>query len=150
MNSRKILIAIVNASLILMLSCKKSSTTPATSTSQTVEATVAKSALYTYALPAGSTAYAITTQSSHATSSILTNTSGNLVYNYTAGNTFTGIDTVIISEVDTSCMHGDSTHMPPPPLDSNGHGPCQHPHGPKPGGGQIIFHINVKDGTTAP
>ncbi len=165
MNSRKILFTVLYASLMLMLSCKKNSspTTGSSTSTQTVEATIAKSATYSYSLPATTSAYAITTQSSHASlSNIVTDANGNLAYNYTAGAEYVGIDTVVVSEIDSNCMHGDSTHMPPPPpppFDSThmpppdttgGHGHCHHPMGPKPGGRQIIFHINVKDGTVTP
>ncbi len=119
MKGRITLFSFVAASTLAFHSCNKMGHdhgTPVT-TNETVNATIAVNANYTYTLPkiGSEIESAITVQAQHASAStVTTDVNGNTVYQYTPVAGYTGTDAVVVTttgeEDHGGCHHGNQGH----------------------------------------
>lgn len=132
MMKHKLVYALLGGTFFLMQACSKSDSA-ATTSAQTVEATVGKNGTYSFTLPAtaGGSQYRITTAAGHAlTSRVVTDNSGGAIYEYAPATDYTGTDAVVVSGTEAagngrSCGKEERT-----------------------GGNVVTFHIAVTDNAT--
>lgn len=136
---RKLLFLFVGITLILTQSCQKFNLSKDILEKRSIAASIKANETYTFTLPVNAKDAAdvsITTQASHfKVSEIVTNANGNLVYQYTPEQDYTGTDAVVITGKGSARLgggcHGDSLGMPHDSLhiDSLGNHPHHGHHG---------------------